>query len=292
MSEPKAGATCDVPGGKIWYEILNPDASGLPVVTVHGGPGTPHDYLRSTADLLSGRPVVVYDQLGCGRSERPSDLDLWRLERFVDELEALISHLGLERFHLFGHSFGAMIACDFALRGPARLRTLILGSPVLSVRKYENDMRQLLTWMRPESARALTQGMRTGQYNTPEFVEAAMCFAEEHSCRVEPWPDDLMESTVNIAADVRDAMWGSTEFEVTGNLKSYERVDRLAELDVPVLIVSGEHDYVPSRACQAYARAMPDAAAVVVAGASHMPHLEAPTLFAKEVRARLDEHRS
>src|SRR4051794_13330196 len=193
VSEKTSGALCDVPGGRVWYEILNPDAPGTPVVTVHGGPGTPHDYLRPLADLLPGHPVVVYDQLGCGRSERPADPALWELDRFVDELDALLAELGLAQFHLLGHSFGSMIACDYALRGgPRRPDWLVLVSPVLNVRKYEDDMRQLLLRLPPETAQALTDALRTGRYGTPAYMEAAMVFAERHMCRTE-WPDALLE---------------------------------------------------------------------------------------------------
>ncbi|MFF4406312.1 proline iminopeptidase-family hydrolase [Streptomyces sp. NPDC001262] len=287
MSEKTAGALCDVPGGSIWYEVLNADAPGTPVVTVHGGPGTPHGYLRPLADLLPGHPVVVYDQLGCGRSARPADPGLWHLGRFVDELDTLVAALGLERFHLLGHSFGTMIACDFALRGgPRRPDRLILVSPVLNVRKYEDDMRNLLFRLPPETAQAFTDAMRTGRYGTSAFAEASIDFAERHMCRTE-WPDELLDATVGSAADVRDAMWGPTEFRVTGNLRTYDRTGQLERLGPGTLFVCGEHDFVPPRACQAYARAVPGAEAVVIPGASHMPYLEQPELFAKELLSRI-----
>ncbi|MBI0375676.1 proline iminopeptidase-family hydrolase [Streptomyces albiflaviniger] len=287
MSEQTNGAPCAVPGGRIRYEILNPDAPGTPVVTVHGGPGTPHNYLRPLADLLPGHPVVVYDQLGCGRSERPADPSLWRLDRFVDELAALLAELDLPRFHLLGHSFGTMIVGEYALRGgPHRPEWLVLVSPVLSVRKYEDDMRQMLFRLPPDTAQGLTDALRTGRYDTPEYVDAAMVFAERHMCRTE-WPDTLLDATMDTAAAVRDTMWGRTEFQVTGNLRSYTCTDRLGDLSAATLIICGEHDFVPPRAGQAYARAIPGADTAVIAGASHMPHLEAPELFAKELLARI-----
>ncbi|MGX8904560.1 proline iminopeptidase-family hydrolase [Streptomyces netropsis] len=289
MSEKTAGAMCDVPGGRIWYEILNADAPGTPVVTVHGGPGTPHDYLRPLANLLPGHPVVVYDQLGCGRSAGPTDPGLWRLERFVDELDALLGALGLERFHLLAHSFGTMIACDFVLRGgPRRPDRLVLLSPVLNVRKYEDDMRQLLFRLPAQTAQALSDGLRTGRYDTPAFAEAAIVFAERHMCRTD-WPDVLMDATLGTAAPVRDTMWGRTEFQLTGSLRLYAPAGPLAGLGPGTLLVCGEHDFVPPRACQAYARAIPGADAVIIPDASHMPHLEEPKLFAEELLARIGD---
>lgn len=289
MSVKTTGAMCDVPGGSVWYEVLNPDAPGTPVVTVHGGPGTPHDYLRPLAELIPGHPVVVYDQLGCGRSAGPADPGLWEIGRFVEELDALLADLAFERFHLLGHSFGSMVVCDLVLRGGPRLPDrMVLASPVLNVRKYEQDMRQLLFRLPPDVTQALTDGLRTGRLGTPEYLEAAMVFAERHMCRTE-WPDALLEGRGNTAVDVRDTMWGPTDLQVTGNLRSYTRSDRLPELTVETLLICGEFDFVPPRACQAYARAMPSGRAVVVPDASHMAHLEQPERFAGELLAHFGE---
>lgn len=283
MSVRHAGAMCTVPGGRIWYEMLNPDAPGTPVVVVHGGPGTPHDYLRSLAELLPGHPVLVYDQLGCGRSERPTGPDLWRLPRFVDELEALLAEVGLGEFHLLAHSFGTMIACDLVLRGRFRPQTVAMVSPVLSVRRYEQDMQQLLLRLPPHIARALVAAARGGPANGFETAEATMFFAERHLCRCDPWPEVLLDVSVATNAEVRDTLWGPTEFQVSGNLRTYCRLDRLPELDIPTLLMCGEHDFTPPATCRSYSRLLPDARVVIISGASHMPHLEAP----EECGARL-----
>src|SRR5919206_2191398 len=91
----------DVPGGRVWYRIAGGGA-GMPLLCLHGGPGFCHDYIERLAELGDERPVVFYDQLGCGRSERPDDPSLWRVERSVAELEAVRRALGLDRLHVFG----------------------------------------------------------------------------------------------------------------------------------------------------------------------------------------------
>ena len=93
----------NVTGGKIWYEVLG-DGDGLPLITLHGGPGSTHFGFEPLQALAEDRPVVFYDQLGCGNSDRPEDPSLWRVERFVEELHILIDALGLEKFHILGHS--------------------------------------------------------------------------------------------------------------------------------------------------------------------------------------------
>src|SRR4051812_41937810 len=109
---PSTEGRVSVPGGEVWYKLIHPDASGIPLVVMHGGPGSAHGYLLSLAALADERPVLFYDQLGCGFSDRPDDVSLWNAERFAEEFQVLRHALKLEEFHLFGHSWGAMLALD------------------------------------------------------------------------------------------------------------------------------------------------------------------------------------
>ncbi len=92
-----------VPGGKIWYERFG-GGERTPLVLVHGGPGFPHNYLLSLKALSDDRPVIFYDQLGCGESQVEPDTGLWQIERFVEELKVLLHSLAPNGAHLLGHS--------------------------------------------------------------------------------------------------------------------------------------------------------------------------------------------
>ena len=100
-----------VPGGRVWYKVVG-SGSGTPLLLLHGGPGATSHYLEPLSALGDERPVIFYDQLGCGRSDRPSDTNLWRVERFVEELKMVRQTLGLRRLHILGHSWGAMLAAE------------------------------------------------------------------------------------------------------------------------------------------------------------------------------------
>src|SRR5215470_16812143 len=93
-----------VEGGRVWYRIVGGERTGVPLLTLHGGPGYPHDYLEPLEKLADSRPVIFYDQLGCGKSDRPADRALWTAGRFVEELAVVRAALGLDRVHLFGNS--------------------------------------------------------------------------------------------------------------------------------------------------------------------------------------------
>jgi proline iminopeptidase len=128
-----------VTGGLVWYQIVNP-GEGIPLLILHGGPGSPHDYLESLSQLADERPIIFYDQLGCGKSERPDDITLWQRSRFVEELDQIRHALHLENVHLFGHSWGSVLPVDYAFTNPGYIANLIFASSALSILSWLSDM--------------------------------------------------------------------------------------------------------------------------------------------------------
>lgn len=127
-----------VPGHRrshIWYQVVG-RADTTPIVTVHGGPGATHDYLEPLQALADERPVVFYDQLGAGKSDLPDDISLWTSDLLVDELGRLLDALGLAPVHLFGQSWGTIVAAEYALAQPDRVVSLVLSDPCLSMPRY------------------------------------------------------------------------------------------------------------------------------------------------------------
>src|SRR5438309_8372310 len=122
----------EVPGGRVWTQVVG-GGERIPLVVLHGGPGFPHDYVRSLEDLADERMVVFYDQLGCGRSDRPDDPSLWTLDRAVAEVAAVREALGLERMHLFGNSWGGWLAMQYVLDRQPALDSLVISSSPPSV---------------------------------------------------------------------------------------------------------------------------------------------------------------
>jgi len=135
-------------GYRTWYETIGDLSSGVPLVLLHGGPGIPGgSYAGLMAQLADRRPVVRYDQLGCGRSDRPNDPSLWRVQTFVDELAALREKLGLERIHLLGHSWGGMLALEYLLTRPKGVRSLVLSSSLSNTQFWVEETRRLRSEM-------------------------------------------------------------------------------------------------------------------------------------------------
>ncbi|MCW5966089.1 MAG: alpha/beta fold hydrolase [Bryobacterales bacterium] len=135
-------------GFRTWYQVVGQKTGGVPLVLLHGGPGIPSGaFAGLMARLGSTRPVVRYDQIGCGRSDRPRDASLWKVSTFIEELSALREHLGLTEIHLLGHSWGGMLAIEYLLTRPAGIRSLTLSSSLCSTKFWVQEARLLRSAM-------------------------------------------------------------------------------------------------------------------------------------------------
>jgi proline iminopeptidase len=273
----------DAPGGRVWVMHCG-GGSGLPLVTLHGGPGSPHDYLKPLAVLGDAREVVFYDQLGCGQSEHPDDPDLWVLERFVEELKAVVDDIGRKPVHILGHSWGTMLAVDYALTYPQDVASLILDSPCLSMRRVREDMERLKAALPPALLGVIVRCEAEGKTESGAYGAAAMAFYRQHVCRMPEWPEPLVRSQANWGLQVYNTMWGPAEFTPTGNLADYEREDRLKELRCPVLYFCGRHDEITPESTACYQQATPGSEFEVFEESAHVKHLEEPQRYESLVR--------
>jgi proline iminopeptidase len=272
-----------VTGGRVWYRMVGTGGS-IPLLTLHGGPGVPHDYLEALESLADERPVVFYDQLGCGKSDRPDDPTLWQIERFVEEVGQVREALGLERIHLFGHSWGSMLAADYALTQPAGLTSVILAGPILSNTRYLAELQRLRAQLPIELQRDLDHHEQAGTYDDPAYQAALGVFYKRHLARIDPPPESSQRAGAGANGSVYQAMWGPSEFVVSGTLQGYEREDRLHELTLPVLLTCGREDLTTPEAAEVYRRLLPEAELVVFEASAHGPHDEEPELYEQTVR--------
>ena len=293
MGEPtSAEGYVSFRGFRTWYRVVGEgEAPGRdPVLVLHGGPGTGHDYLEPLAALAaSGRRVVFYDQLGCGRSDHPHDPSLWNVGLFVEEVAAVREALGLSRIHLLGQSWGGMLALEVTLAKHPGLVSLVLASSLASVPLWIAETNRLRGQLPPEVRETLTRHEAAGTTDSTEYQDAVMVFYRRHVCRLDPFPECLERSFANLAADpeVYNTLWGPSEFHATGRLKEWDVTPRLGEVRLPTLVLSGRFDEATPAVVEAIQRGIAGSESVTFEESSHMPHVEEPERFLSVVEAFL-----
>ena len=219
-------------GFQVWYRIVGErDESGkLPLLTLHGGPGAAHDYLEPLEALAAtGRRVIFYDQLGCGRSDKPHDPSMWTVGLFVEEVAAVRQGLGLNRIHLLGQSWGGMLAMEYSMTMPSGLASLTIASSPASMPQWIVEANRLRAALPADVQETLLKHEAAGTTQDPAYEEAMMVFYRRHVCRMDPWPDCLNRTFAQLISDpeVSHTMNGASEFHAIGTLKDWIVVERL-----------------------------------------------------------------
>lgn len=264
-------------GGKVWYSVHGADKKGIPLLVLHGIPGGSHDYLDTLQALSDERPVIFYDQLGCGNSDKVENSSLWTLRSYVDELTEVRKALNLNRVHILGHSWGTMIAVDYMLseKKPKGVISLTLSSPLFSSKIFNEDQKNYLDTEFTQSARdIIANAEKTGDFKSKEYREIETIYNKLHLCRMNDWPESLKHTISTTNRAMYDHMWGPSEFAITGTLKKYERVERLQTIRVPALLTCGRFDKTPPATTAIYRNALPGAEISILEKASSAHHLE------------------
>lgn len=230
-------------GHKVWTKRVR--GGEIPVLTLHGGPGCTHEYLECLEDFLPDRgyQVIFYDQLGSYYSDQPTDLSLWSLERFCEEVEEVRQALGLENFYLYGQSYGGLLAIEYALKYQEHLKGLIISNMTASVPSYVNYLSELRKQLPLEKQEILSKYEEKGEFNATEYEE--IMFGEiyaKHLCRINPWPDPLLRTFRHLNTQIYHYMQGPNEFIVTGNLKEWDRWDAISQITVPTFLIGARYD--------------------------------------------------
>lgn len=283
--------------GETWYRVTGELHDGAtPLVVLHGGPGATHDYVSSLADLAAtGRAVVHYDQLGCGRSTHFPDrgAEFYDVALFLEELDALLRHLGIaERYHVLGQSWGGMLAAEHAIRRPAGLGALVISNSPASMDLWVAEAQRLRQGLEPAVRDALDRHERDGTLEDPEYLAATQAFYDRHVCRVVPNPPEVQASFAALGADptVYHVMNGPNEFHCIGTLRTWSVVDEVHRIVAPTLLVSGRHDEATPATVQPYADGIGDVRWEVLEDSSHMPFVEEPDAYRTIVAGFLAEH--
>ena len=232
--------------------------SPSPVIVLHGGPGLPHDYLLPIADMVQDRPVVFYDQLGCGRSSAPpnASASLYSIQKSVEDLHQLIEYLNFPSIILLGHSWGGMLAFEYLnsnLATSSKVTALILSNTSTSAALAQREIQ-----------RRIGELIMAGVPN--ESLDSE--FRARYQCRV---PSDLLGDTLRCMS--RIPSWSGLNSVMKWEVNGSKLLDALR-----VLVIQGEHDFTP-KCGEGWAAVAKDIQFEVIPESSHMPHIENPDAF-------------
>jgi proline iminopeptidase len=262
-----------VMGGKykVWTKRIG--SGPLKVLLLHGGPGFTHQYLEAMESFLpeAGIEMYYYDQLGCGNSDRPEDLSLWEIPRFVEEVEEVRRGLGLENFVLYGQSWGGMLSIEYALKYQHHLRALVISNMTAGIQSYLKRIGEVAKKLDPVTLATLRVFEATEDYDAPEYQRIMM---EElypmAICRSKPWPEPVTRAFRDASLAIYNHMQGKSEFVVTGTFKDWERWDDLHKIEVKTLTLGAENDTMDPEDIRKMATLMPNATAAICPEGSHL----------------------
>lgn len=277
--EVKREGYVPVEGGEIWYKMLG-EGKGVPLLVLHGGPGSRScSMIPGLSSLGQERPVIFYDQLGSGNSERPTDTTLWTIERFVDEIDYLRSHLQLKELHILGHSCGSAFLAEYMVtKKPKGVKSVVFSSPLISTSDWMDDAKFLLSQMPVEIQDTIDKYDGLENYAAPAYRAAVDSFYARHLLRKiwPPIPSAECEGVPGFNQQVYTYMWGPTEFTARGTLIDFDRSSDLDEIAAPILFVTGEHDEARPETMYKYQKMSINAHVEIIDDAAHMTMVDQP----------------
>jgi proline iminopeptidase len=232
---------------KVWTKRFG-DNPRIKLLLLHGGPGATHEYFEALENALAARGIefIYYDQLGSVYSDHPTDTSLWTIDRFVDEVEQVRIALGLDKdnFYLLGHSWGGILATEYALRHGDHMKGLIISNMMMSIPDYNHYAETVLAkQMDPAVVAEIKAIEARSEYDSPRYMELLIpSFYHEHICRLTTWPDAVNRSLDRINRQIYVLMQGPSEFGASGLLEKWDRKADLPRLAMPTLVIGGAHD--------------------------------------------------
>jgi proline-specific peptidase len=238
--------------------------------------------------------VILYDQLGCGKSthlrSKNGDTAFWTVQLFLSELNNLVAHFKLKSYDLFGNSWGGMLAAEHALTRPPGLRKLIIADSPASMVDWVHAAGKLRLRLPKDIQEILKKHEKDGTTDSEEYEAAVQVFYEKHVCRLQPWPKEVVQSfgLLNDDNTVYMTMNGPSEFFVTGSLKSWSVKGKLGNIEVPTLLLNGRFDEAADEVVLPFWNEIEKVKWYTFAESSHMPHWEERERFMEIVSEFLD----
>ncbi|RFZ90124.1 alpha/beta fold hydrolase [Mucilaginibacter conchicola] len=269
----------NTPKGKfnVWTKRVGNNPK-MKLLVLNGGPGATHEYFECMESFLpkEGIELIYYDQLGCGNSDNPKDTSMWSLPRYVEEVEQVRQALKLDKdnFYLLGHSWGGILAAEYAFKYQDHLKGLIISNMMMSCPDYGKYAQEVLAkQFDPKVLARIREIEAKKDFNNPEYMALLMPnFYAKHICRIplDKWPEPMTRSLNKMNQSLYVTMQGPSEFGISGKLEKWDRVPDLPKLSVPVLSIGGQYDTMDPKHMQMVAQKVQNGSYLYCPNGSHM----------------------
>lgn len=258
----------NVTGGKIWYYIMG-SGDKAPLLCMHGGPGGTSRGFYHLSELSKDRSIILFDQLGSGRSEFHRDSTLLKVDLFVEQVKAIQTELQLDGFYLVGSSWGTALALEYYTKYPKGVKGIIFNSPYFSTKVWTEDAQKLIEQLPDSIQNAIRKAENDSLFNTDSYANANRFFLRKHGRRNEliKHPYDTIPSYGN--EFIYNYMWGPSEFTATGTLKHYDNLPNLKKVKVPTLFTTGQFDEARPETVLKLSQMVEDSKFVMIPDAGH-----------------------
>jgi len=260
---------------KVWTKTIGNNPH-IKVLLLHGGPAGTHEYWECAESIFpsEGIQFVLYDQLGSHYSDQPTDSSLWTVERFVEEVEQVRQalHLDNTNFYLLGHSWGGILATEYALKYQQHLKGLIISNMMSDCVAYDKYAEDVLSKQMDKNILDTIKMMEAkGQYSDPKYMELLLPnFYTKHLCRLPEWPDAVNRSFAHMNTPIYTLMQGPSEFGISGRLETWNRSGDLDQIKVPTLTVGATHDTMDPEHMKWMSTQLPKGRFLLCPNGSHM----------------------
>lgn len=266
----------DTPIGKfnVWTKGFGKNDK-IKLLLLHGGPGATCELFENFEKILPEEDIEFYhyNQLGSFLSDQPTDTSLWTIERFVDEVEQVRKALGMNKdnFYLLGHSWGGLLALEYALLYQNNLKGLIVSNMMSSCADYAKYAEEVLAnGVDPQALKSIKQLEANNDYKNPKYMELLIPnFYTKYFCRLQPWPAVFDRAFEHLNNEIYTIMQGPSEFGVSGRVKDWDRKDDLSKIVVPTLVIGAKYDTMDPEHMQWMAKQIQNGSSCICPNGSH-----------------------
>ncbi|MEQ8358408.1 MAG: proline iminopeptidase-family hydrolase [Cytophagales bacterium] len=268
--------------GKIWYRIIG-SGTETPILALHGGPGGKSRYFYPLSSISNERPLILFDQLGSGKSDHHQDTSLLHVDNFIEQVKLLKDEIGLENFYLLGQSWGSALALEYYLKHPEGIKGLIFSGPYFSTELWEKDADILISSLSDSIQGIISEAEMSENFDTPEYRYADSVYWSKFGRR-NPWSlHPLDDGKAESNKFIYNYMWGPSEFTALGTLKNYDNHQNLSKIKIPTLFIAGEFDEARSSTVQYFQSLVPGSDMAIIKYAGHSSMTDNPDQYLKEL---------